>query len=116
LPRGGDAERLAALVQTAIGADAFWRKIDVFRAQRADRLKLVFRQGTGLGLFAEMPESGVFRWPRVQGGAMHLSAAQLAPRIDRRPNCPGRRLLVPPGSDRCWCRVRNRLSTWGINA
>jgi len=76
------AARLAALVQTAIGEDAFSRTIYVFRARRADRLKLVFWDGTGLCPFAKTLDAGVFRWPRAQGGTMHLSAAQLAALIE----------------------------------
>ena len=76
------AARLAPLIQTALGEDAFSRTIYVFRARRADRLRLVFWDGTGLCLFAKTLDTGVFRWPRVRGGTMHLSAAQLAALIE----------------------------------
>jgi transposase len=76
------AAGLAALVQTALGEDAFSRTIYVFRARRADRLKLVFWDGTGLCLFAKTLDAGAFRWPRAQGGTMRLSAAQLAALIE----------------------------------
>lgn len=76
------AAGLAALVQTALGEDAFSRTIYVFRARRADRLKLVFWDGTGLCLFAKTLGAGAFRWPRAQGGTMRLSAAQLAALIE----------------------------------
>ena len=78
------AAGLAALVQTALGEDAFSRTIYVFRARRSDRLKLVFWDGTGLCLFAKTLDAGAFRWRRVQGGTMRLSAAQLAALIDAR--------------------------------
>ena len=76
------AAGLATLVQTALGEDAFSRTIYVFRARRSDRLKLVFWDGTGLCLFAKTLDAGAFRWPRVQGGTMRLSAAQLAALIE----------------------------------
>jgi transposase len=50
----------------------------VFRAKRADRIKLIFWDGTGLCLFAKRLEEGNFRWPRIEDSVMHLSAAQLS--------------------------------------
>ena len=49
-----------------------------FRAKRADKVKLIFWDGTGLCLFAKRLEGGKFRWPRIEDGVMRLSAAQLA--------------------------------------
>ena len=43
----------------------------------ADRIKLVFWDGTGLCLFAKRLEDGIFRWPKIENGVMKLSAAQL---------------------------------------
>lgn len=39
---------LAAVVRDAIGADPFLGSVYVFRLKRADRIKLVFWDGTGL--------------------------------------------------------------------
>lgn len=50
----------------------------MFRAKRADRIKLVFWDGTGLCLFAKRLEDGIFRWPKIEDGVMRLSAAQLS--------------------------------------
>ena len=69
---------LAALVQGELKADPFSGTIYVFRARRADRVKLVFWDGSGLCLFAKRLEEGKFVWPRIQDGVMRLSAAQLA--------------------------------------
>lgn len=69
---------LAALVQQQLKADPFSGTIYCFRAKRADRVKLVFWDGTGLCLFSKRLEQGKFRWPRIQDGIMRLSAAQLA--------------------------------------
>ncbi|MFZ0836917.1 MAG: IS66 family insertion sequence element accessory protein TnpB, partial [Xanthobacteraceae bacterium] len=38
----------------------------VFRAKRADRVKLIYWDGTGVCLFAKRLEEGKFRWPSVQ--------------------------------------------------
>ncbi len=57
-------------------ADPFSAAVYVFRAKRADRIKLIFWDGTGLCLFAKRLEDGMFRWPRIEDGVMRLSAAQ----------------------------------------
>ena len=66
------------LVQAEHSADPFSGVIYVFRSKRADRVKLLFWDGTGLCLFAKRLEEGKFRWPRIADGVMRLSAAQLA--------------------------------------
>ena len=72
------AEGLAALVREVIRADPFSGVVYVFRAKRADRVKLVFWDGTGMVLVAKRLEDGEFRWPKVQDGVMRLSAAQFS--------------------------------------
>lgn len=72
------AEGLAGLVRERMAADPFCGAVYVFRAKRADRVKLVFWDGTGVCLFAKRLEDGAFRWPNVQDGVMHLTAAQLS--------------------------------------
>jgi transposase len=77
-------EGLATLVRESMGADPFSGAVYVFRAKRADRIKLVFWDGTGLCLFANLClfakrlEDGIFRWPKIEDGVMRLSAAQLS--------------------------------------
>jgi transposase len=71
------AEGLAALVRETMHTDPFSGVVYVFRAKRADRVKLIFWDGTGVVLVAKRLEDGEFRWPRVQEGVMRLSAAQL---------------------------------------
>ena len=61
-----------------MAADPFSGAVYVFRAKRADRVKLIFWDGTGVCLFAKRLEDGAFRWPNVQDGVMHLTAAQLS--------------------------------------
>ena len=72
------ADGLAALVRGTMAADPFCGAVYVFRAKRADRIKLVFWDGTGLCLYAKRLEDGIFRWPKIENGVMKLSAAQLA--------------------------------------
>ena len=61
------AEGLAALVRETMQADPFSGAVYVFRAKRADRVKLVFWDGTGVCLFAKRLEDGKFRWPNDAG-------------------------------------------------
>jgi transposase len=71
-------DTLAALVQEALGADPFSGTVFVFRAKRADRVKLLWWDGTGICLLTKRLEGGQFRWPRIEDGVMRLTAAQLA--------------------------------------
>ena len=71
------AEGLAALVRETMGADPFSGAVYVFRAKRADRVKLVYWDGTGVCLFAKRLEDGKFRWPAIADGVVRLTAAQL---------------------------------------
>ena len=68
---------LAALVKEQVKADPFSGAIFVFRAKRADRVKLIWWDGSGLCLFAKRLEDGKFRWPRIEDGVIRLTAAQL---------------------------------------
>jgi transposase len=56
------AEGLAALVKAEMGADPFSGTIYVFRAKRADRIKLIFWDGSGVCLVAKRLEDGEFHW------------------------------------------------------
>ena len=69
---------LAALVRDTMGADPFSGAVYVFRAKRADRVKLVFWDGTGVVIVAKRLEEGAFRWPRIEDGVVRLTAAQIA--------------------------------------
>uniref|UniRef100_UPI003989553E IS66 family insertion sequence element accessory protein TnpB n=1 Tax=Magnetospirillum gryphiswaldense TaxID=55518 RepID=UPI003989553E len=52
-----------------MGADPFSGAIYVFLAKRADRVKLIFWDGSGMVLVARRLEDGEFRWPKAQDGA-----------------------------------------------
>lgn len=78
--KGGDG--LAALVREALGEDPFSGTIFVFRCKRADRVKILAWDGSGLVLFWKRLEHGAFRWPPISNGMMRLSASQLAALVD----------------------------------
>jgi transposase len=92
------AEGLAALVRETMRTDPFSGVVYVFRAKRADRVKLIFWDGTGVVLVAKRLENGKFRWPAIHDGVMRLSAAQLQALLEgldwRRVHEP-RRTTVP---------------------
>ena len=69
---------LAALAQQTLGQDPFSGTVLVFRAKRADRVKLLLWDGSGLVLVSKRLEEGRFKWPPVMDGLMRLSPAQLA--------------------------------------
>jgi transposase len=54
----------------------------VFRSKRADRVKIVWWDGTGLCLFAKRLDEDRFRWPRIEDGVIRLSGAQLLALIE----------------------------------
>ena len=54
---------LAALVQQVLQANPFAGEVLVFRAKRADRVKLLVFDGTGLVLCSKRLEAGRFCWP-----------------------------------------------------
>ena len=72
------AEGLAALVRDEMKANPFSGAVYVFRAKRADRIKLLFWDGTGACMFAKRLEDGKFRWPKIEDGVIRLTAAQLS--------------------------------------
>ena len=92
------ADSLAALVAAEYGGKPYSGVIYVFLAKRADRIKLIWWDGTGLCLMAKKLESGAFKWPRIQEGVMRLTAAQLGALLeglDWRRVHGGRRPVAP---------------------
>ena len=76
------AEGLASLAREALGQDPFAGTIIVFRSRRADRIKLIAWDGTGLVMLWKALDEGAFKWPDVIDGVMKLSTAQLAALLD----------------------------------
>ena len=67
---------LAALVQSVLKEDPFTGTVFVFRAKRADRLKILFWDGTGLVMAYNRLEEATFTWPAIRDGVMTLNRAQ----------------------------------------
>lgn len=74
--RGMDG--LAAAVQEMLGLDPFVGAAFVFRAKRADRIKILIWDGTGLVLVYKRLEGSKFVWPQVRDGVMRISPAMFA--------------------------------------
>lgn len=74
--RGMDG--LARAVKEDLKADPYSGVIYVFRAKRADRIKLLYWDGSGLVLYTKRLEQGGFRWPQITEGVMRLTAVQLS--------------------------------------
>jgi transposase len=72
--RGHDG--LAATVQRELGLDPHSGVIVVFRAKRADRIKILVWDGSGLVMIYKRLEEGSFAWPTIRDGVMRLSRAQ----------------------------------------
>jgi transposase len=92
------AEGLAALVREHLRLDPFSGVVFIFRAKRADRLKLIFWDGTGMVLVSKRLEHGAFRWPAIENGVMRLGAASmqaLLEGLDWRRVHAARRPIVP---------------------
>lgn len=69
---------LAALAQSHLRLDPFSGAVLVFRARRADRVKMLVWDGTGMVLITKRLEGGKFAWPAVHDGVMRLTSGQLA--------------------------------------
>ena len=67
---------LAALVQNHLLRKPFDGAVYVFRAKRADRLKLLYWDGSGLVMAYKRLEQNQFKWPKVRDGVMRLDPAQ----------------------------------------
>lgn len=69
---------LALVVSESLDADPFSGTVYAFRSKRADRLKLLFFDGTGVVLVAKRLETGAFRWPKPGDTVIQLTAAEMA--------------------------------------
>ena len=73
--RGHDS--LAAMVKNELRKVPFTGTVFVFRAKKADRLKLLYWDGTGLVMAYKRLEEHKFAWPAVTDGLMLVNHAQL---------------------------------------
>ena len=69
--------KLASLVANALHKDPYCGHVFVFRSKRADRLKLIHFDGTGMCLMTKWLEGGRFAWPPIQDGMIKLTHAQM---------------------------------------
>ena len=76
------ADGLAALVREQLLHDPFSGAIFVFRSKRAERLKILAWDGSGLVLMWNRLEHNAFRWPPSSDGVMRLSTSQLTALVD----------------------------------
>ena len=67
---------LALVVQETMGFDPFSGAAFVFRAKRADRIKVLVWDQTGIVLVHKRLEGAKFIWPAVRDGVMTMSPAQ----------------------------------------
>ena len=76
------AHSLAALAAEVLGADPFSGAVLVFRSRRADRVKILVWDGSGLVLVWKQLEGGAFRWPPVVDGVIRLTPVEFAALFD----------------------------------
>ncbi len=69
---------LALLVQETMGLDPFSGAAFVFRAKRADRIKVLVWDQTGIVLVHNRLEGAKFVLPKAQDGVMKMSPAQFS--------------------------------------
>ena len=107
---------LAALVQQALRADPFAGDVFIFRPKRADRVKILVYDGTGLCLYAKRLEAGRFSWPSPAEGVVRLTSASSRPcsRACRGTGSSPARSLARArlGERKCWLLglVANRIA------
>ena len=76
------AHSLAAQAAEVLGEDPFSGAVIVFRAKRADRLKILVWDTSGLVLIWKQLQQTTFRWPPVMDEVMKLSAVEFAALFD----------------------------------
>ncbi len=75
---------LATLVQEVLKQDPFTGYLFAFRGRKANLIKIVFWDGTGLCLFSKRLEEGRFPWPGADemGDTVALTSEQLSMLIE----------------------------------
>ncbi len=75
---------LAMLVQEMLEQDPFSGHLFAFRGRKANLIKIVFWDGTGLCLFSKRLEEGRFPWPGAEaaGDTVALTSEQLSMLIE----------------------------------
>jgi transposase len=76
------AHGLAALAQEVLAEDPFSGAVIVYRSKRADRVKILLWDGSGLVLVWKQMPHGSFRWPPIMDGIVRLSSVEFAALFD----------------------------------
>jgi transposase len=76
------AHGLAALAQEVLAEDPFSGAVIVYRSKRADRVKLLVWDQSGLVLVWKQLQQQSFRWPPIKDGVMTLSPVAFAALFD----------------------------------
>lgn len=76
------AHALAALAAAELGTDPFSGVVLVFRSKRADRVKILTWDGSGLVLVWKQLEASSFRWPPIVDGVLRLTPVEFAALFD----------------------------------
>jgi transposase len=76
------AHSLAALAQEVLAEDPFSGAVIVYRSKRADRVKLLVWDTSGLVLVWKQLQQGSFRWPPITDGVVKLSPVAFAALFD----------------------------------
>ena len=85
-------DSLAVLVSEVLRENPFGGSFFVFRSKRADRIKILAWDGSGLCLYSKRLENQGFAWPPIGEGSITLSPSQLALLIE---GSDWRRMSVP---------------------
>ena len=77
-------DRLADLARTVTEQDPLSGHLFLFRSRGGDRLKALYWEKDGYALWYKRLEQGVFKLPRIEGGAksVELRASELAMLLD----------------------------------
>ena len=73
---------LARQVQEVLQRDPHVGDLYVFRGRSGSLVKILWHDGVGMSLYAKRLERGRFIWPSATGGAVSISASQLAYMLD----------------------------------
>src|SRR5471032_366395 len=76
------AHGLAALAQEVLAEDPFSGTVIVYRSKRADRIKILIWDTSGLVLIWKQLQQGSFRWPPIMDGVLKLSPVEFAALFD----------------------------------
>ena len=70
-------DRLAARVREHLGHNPLGGHLFVFRSKSAERVKVLWWDGSGLVLYYKRLERGAFRFPSTSEAAMNIDSSQL---------------------------------------